>query len=447
MKRIFTLLTAITIGSAAFGQVFTSNLSTWDAAGNPTDWMGTKSSISPASVTEISVGATYGTSMASLLNSTANHKRLTTQAITVIAGETYEIKVFCTGMQGEIRTSYYDLTNDAWTGYNSYVDLATASAGSLTTVSQTVTIASGCTSVEFILSVKSTDDNGGVGMLIDSVSVSSISVSYTAKTISEIQTTVSGDSPEVGNFIETSGVVTATKTGGYWIQDGNGAWSGLFIEDATNTPSMGDSVTVQGQVNEFFNLTQIETIASYTLNSAPLVIPTATVLPTADIKGMEDYEGVLVQAVDVECTIASAPFGLWTINTDVTLSSDSLLVDDEMYNYGAQVVGTRYSVTGISQYSYGERKILPRMESDVVEFLSVEENVINANIFPNPANDNVTISGVNGTVSIYAINGEVVYNGSIKGTLNITTQNLTTGLYIVEIIENNAKANYKLIIE
>jgi len=38
-------------------------------------------------------------------------------------------------------------------------------------------------------------------------------------------------------------------------------------------------------------------------------------------------------------------------------------------------------------------------------------------------------------------------NGTITNTLNISTQNLTTGLYVVEIIENNSKANYKLIVE
>ncbi len=429
MKRIFTLLTAITLGSAAFGQVFQSDLSTW-ATGDPTGWNGTKTN---ATYSEVTVGATYGSGMASLLNTSSSHKRFTTQTLAVTAGETYEINIYCIGTQGSIRTSYYDLDNLAWGSYNPYVDLTTASAGVLTTVTQTITIPAGCTSTEFILSVKETADIAGIGMLIDSVAISVANVSYTAKTIAEIQTTTTGDSPEVGNFIETSGVVTGVKTAGYWIQDGNGAWSGVYVNDAVNTPSMGDSVTVQGQVDEFFDLTQIKSIVNYTLNSTPTVIPTATTLSTADVKSMEDYEGVLVKVIDVECTIDSAPFGLWTVNTDVALASDSLLIDDEMYNYGAQVLGTHYTITGISQYSYGERKLLPRIAIDVAEFLSVEENVINANIFPNPANDNITISGVNGTVSIYAINGSVVYNGTITNSLNINTQNLTTGLYILSL--------------
>lgn len=443
MKRIFTLLTAITLGSASFGQVFQSDLSTW-ANGEPADWTGSKTSIGAggSTIAEVSTGANYGTSVALLTNDNTSSKRLATEPTAVTAGETYEIKMWVSAVAGEMTTRIYDLSNSDWGTFNSnYIDVA---GSTNLMISQTVTIPAGCTSVEFMLYVRNT---GTTGIALDSVDINTVSISYTAKTIAEIQTSTAGPSPEAGNHVETAGVVTATKTGGYWIQDGNGAWSGVYIDDAANTPSIGDSVTVQGQVGENFDATQLENVVSYTLESAPVVVPTATVLPTADIKSMEEYEGVLVQTINAICTDASGPFGQWTINTDVTLTSDSLLVDDDIFNFGAQVFGTAYNVTGIAHYSYGDRKILPRMASDIAEPLSVEKNTINANIFPNPATNNVTISGVNGTISIYAINGEVVYNGTINNTLNVNTQNLTTGLYIVEVIENNVKANYKLIVE
>jgi len=445
MKRIFTLLTAITIGSAAFGQVFQSDLSSWDAGtGLPTDWTGTKTTIGAGSstISEVSTAANYGTSVALLINDDNGTKRLATEATVVVPGETYEVKMWVSAIVGKVTTRMYDLTNSAWGTFNTnYIDVA----GSVNLlISQTITIPSGCTSAEFILYVKST---GTTGIALDSVAVNTIAISYTPKTISEIQTTTTGDSPEVGNFIETAGVVTATKTGGYWIQNGNGAWSGVYIADATNTPSMGDSVTVQGQVTENFDATQIVNIANYTLNSAPAVIPTATVVTTTDINAMEEYEGVLIKTLNVECTRADAGFGQWIVNTDASVTTDSLLIDDDIFNYGAQVLGTNYDVTGIGHYSYGKRKLLTRIATDVNEALTINENNINANIYPNPANDNVTISGVNGNVSIYSINGTIVYNGTINGTLNIKLENLTTGLYIVEVIENNAKANYKLIVE
>jgi len=450
MKRIFTLLTAITIGSAAFGQVFQSDLSSW-TTGDPSDWMGTKTNIGSANVIEQTALISYGTSAASLINTaTSGHKRFTTQAVTVVGGETYEIKMWVAASVGKLRTGFYDLTNSAWnSSYNPYLDLAIESAGNAVMISQTVTIPSNSSSVEFILSLNNTDvteATAGIGIIVDSVDISLLAVTYTPKTISEIQTSTSGASPEVGNFIETTGVVTATKTGGYWIQDGNGAWSGLFVKDNANTPSMGDSVTIQGQVDEFFDLTQMKNISGYTLNSAPAVIPTATVVTTTDINAMEEYEGVLIKTLNVECTRADAGFGQWIVNTDASVTTDSLLIDDDIFNYGAQVLGTNYDVTGIGHYSYGKRKLLTRIATDVNEALTINENNINANIYPNPANNNVTISGVNGNVSIYSINGTIVYNGTINGTLNIKLENLTTGLYIVEIVENNEKTNYKLII-
>ena len=71
MKKIFTLLTACTLASLGFSQtVFQSDLSTW-ATGDPTDWMGTKTSIGSGDVTEVMSGATAGTSVAKLDNTTS----------------------------------------------------------------------------------------------------------------------------------------------------------------------------------------------------------------------------------------------------------------------------------------------------------------------------------------------------------------------------------------
>ena len=78
MKKIFTLFAAVSIGTFCFAQtVFQSNLSSW-SAGDPTDFMGTTTSISSANVVEQTIGSTYGTSTASLVNATTSHKRLTT---------------------------------------------------------------------------------------------------------------------------------------------------------------------------------------------------------------------------------------------------------------------------------------------------------------------------------------------------------------------------------
>ena len=176
-KKIFTFLLVVCVGTLSFAQtVFQSNLSSW-AAGNPTDWMGTATNIASANVVEQTFGATYGTSMASLINATTTHKRFTTLPVTVTPGETYLIEMWVACQtSGELRTNYYDATNAVYGSYNSYIDVAATSAGNLVLVSQTVTLPAGCTSAEFILSLRNTDPATAgspffIGILVDSVAI------------------------------------------------------------------------------------------------------------------------------------------------------------------------------------------------------------------------------------------------------------------------------------
>lgn len=447
MKRIFTLLTAITIGSAAFGQAFQSDLSTW-SGGLPSDWNGTKTSLTSADVTEVTTGANYGSSFAQIINDDSSTKRLSSETTAVTAGETYEIKMWVTALAGEITTRMYDLTNSDWGTFNpSYIDV---SGSTDLMISQTVTIPAGCTSAEFMLYFRNT---GAIGIALDSVSIAITTPAPPPALVSiyDIQytTDASGDSPEVGNILTTRGVVTGvyqigSNTGRFFIQDGDGAWNGIYVYENGTTVALGDSVTVTGTVLEYNGLTEMGYVSNISVLNSGNAQPTAVVVTSSTV-GDEEYEGVLVKIEDGINTVAPDQYGAWTINEggDVT-------IDDDLMAPFTPVLNNAYDVTGVRHLSFGEILVLPRTAATdiiVTGNASINETVINANIFPNPANDNVTISGVNGTVSIYAINGEVVYNGTITNTLNVNTQNLTTGLYIVEVIENNVTANYKLIVE
>lgn len=132
MNKLYTLMIGLTLGATSFGQVvFESDLSTW-SGGVPTDWMGSKSSIAPANVVEQTFGAMHGTSMAQLFNATTDHKRFTTQGVTVTGGETYEIKIWTTGTSGsELRTGFYDAVNDTY-AYNDYFDIFVETGGDIT---------------------------------------------------------------------------------------------------------------------------------------------------------------------------------------------------------------------------------------------------------------------------------------------------------------------------
>ncbi|MBT7831082.1 MAG: hypothetical protein HN708_12505, partial [Candidatus Marinimicrobia bacterium] len=80
--------------------------------------------------------------------------------------------------------------------------------------------------------------------------------------IAEIQdTTGSGsDASSLMNSIVTvSGVVSAESYafGAYWIQDGTGPWSGVFVYDSNNDAAYGDRVLITGLVAEYNGLTQV----------------------------------------------------------------------------------------------------------------------------------------------------------------------------------------------
>lgn len=114
-------------------------------------------------------------------------------------------------------------------------------------------------------------------------------------TIVEIQQTAdeSGDSPMVGQLVITNGIVTAVDDDGFWIQDGEGAWTGLFIREDNPTVAQGNDVSVTGTVHENFGLTRLVDIMDITVNSEGNALPAATVTTTGTA-GVEEYESVLI---------------------------------------------------------------------------------------------------------------------------------------------------------
>lgn len=372
MKQFFTFLTAILLGSFSFSQAFQSDFSSW-ANGVPTDWDGAKTNLSSSNITEIPLGATYGTSMGQLINTGSGHKRFSSQLFSVTGNETYNVKFWVVADTGDIRVGFWEntgtLSGNGYSSYSSYFNLNTESNGNLVMLSQTFTVPSYATDIEFIFSLRNT--NSTTGIIIDSVSIEQfINTAVAAPhSIYDLQytTAMNGESPYLDSLTITSGVVTATRSGsntGYWIQDGNGAWNGIFVNDGVNTPAIGDSVTIEGMVAENFDASQIEAVSNYTLESAPVVIPMSTTINSVDLQTMEDYEGVLVTIIGAICTDENALYGQWVVNNG-TVPTDSAVVDDDMFAY-LPTLTTSYDITGIGDYSYGIYKILPRDINDII---------------------------------------------------------------------------------
>jgi DNA/RNA endonuclease YhcR with UshA esterase domain len=445
MKKIFTILTAVCIATVSFGQtVFQSNLSSW-ASGDPTDWMGNATSITSANVVEQTVGATYGTSMASLINATTSHKRFTTQPVTVVPGESYlvEMWVICQD-SGDLRTGYFDVTNSAWGTYNPYIDVAAASNGNLVMISQTVTVPATSSSVEFILSLRKTDPTSGIQ--VDSVAITSTTPPVAnIKKIYDIQftTNANGDSPEVGNVVTTKGVITGIIKNGpdrhaFFIQDSAAAWNGIYVyERNDSTLVIGDSVEVTGTVAEYNGLTELSFVSNITVINSGNTLPTPVVTTTGNANA-EQWEGVLIQTLNAECVSNTNGFGMWEIND----GSTSLLADDDIFAYHfTAVVGSDYDVTGIGHYSFGDYKILPRDINDINLVVGIDELTANqANVYPNPAKEQITFETKNNgfDLTITDITGKVIFNQNVvtnKTSVNLNRFN--TGVYFYTISNDN----------
>jgi len=183
-------------------------------------------------------------------------------------------------------------------------------------------------------------------------------------TIAEIQTTpdeLAGPSPYVGATVKTTGIVTGKRNDGFYIQDGAGAWSGIWIYYTDDNVAVGDEVTVTGIVEEYFLFTELGNVSDLVINSNGNDLPEPYAATTAEYSD-EKYESVLVAVENAECVNADLGNGEWMIND----GSGDARVDDRLFAY-TPVLGNVYNVTGIVHYSFDNFKLEPRDANDVVD--------------------------------------------------------------------------------
>lgn len=179
-------------------------------------------------------------------------------------------------------------------------------------------------------------------------------------TIHDIQYTenANGNSPHNGALIRTKGIVTAIQaTKQFFIQDGQGAWNGIYVYSNAHTVAVGDEVEVIATVQEYSSLTELTSVKSVTVLSSENPLPTPANVTVVEALA-EGYESVLIKFTHVECTAFASR--LWTL----TEGASSIVADYLLFAYTPET-GRFYDVTGIGYFSYNARKILPRNAEDV----------------------------------------------------------------------------------
>jgi predicted extracellular nuclease len=215
-------------------------------------------------------------------------------------------------------------------------DFAISSAGVLT---GTATSTAGS---PFTFTVQVTDASNTTTSKQFELTVNAAAICTPTHTISQIQG--SGDtSPFVGNSETTSGIVTATKSNGFFIQmpspgDNNALTSdGVFVFTSSAPPAaavVGNSVCVRGTVAEFFPnadpssppTTEFTSATVSVLTAgqplpAPVVLTALEMAPNTAINNLEKYEGMRVQ---VNSLVAISPTQGSITESSATSSSNGI---------------------------------------------------------------------------------------------------------------------------
>lgn len=440
MKHV-TLLTALLLGLSTQAQtIVATSFESWTGT-VPDGWVGSKTNFAADSIQQADQNIQFGTYAVRLVNATNTHKRFTTTSQSVTTGTAYNISFYARG-NGEIRTGLFDgrATGFGYAPYNPYVVVSGTTWAPYT---QQVVADNDTIDGEFILSVRNTLATGG-HLEVDSVRIWTGAVNPpTDASIYQVQFTTdpNGTSPLVGQTVNTGGVVCAVGANGYWLQSGSGPWTGLFVFDSSPV-ALGDSLTLTALVEEYFNQTQLSDAANVNIVSPGN--PVEVLAATTGIVGQEQWEGMLVQVTNADCTnddIANN-FGQWTIDD----GSGAVLVNDLLYAY-TPTLGVNYDVTGLVSYSFSEWKIEPRFAADVAISTGLNEQLLAATrVWPVPAADVLTVEvrvpGVR--FQVLDATGRLVNEGSFSALRNaLPVTGLQGGLYTLMLAHDEARSSVR----
>lgn len=443
---VFAVILSVS-GLVSAQPLFTSGFESW-TSNLPDGWVGSKTTISHDSIIQYTASVHSGTSACKLQSSSSSHKRFNTQALPVISGKSYKITFWVRG-KGEIRTGMYKGAGASYYPYNAYIIV-----DSLDWVeySQTIVVDTTSAAAEFIFSVRNTRADKD-HLQIDDVTIDTLSSTPVDVKIRQIQYTTNpgGASPYAGQVVTTRGVVTATHSKGYFIQDSSGQWNGIYVLDSINAGSLnlGDSIQVTGLVNEYFNFTEIINVSAFSVLASGTAVPAPYAVTSVTVKN-EDVESVLVKITNATCTDTDAGYGMWTVNNGTT-GADTCKIYNWFFVF-TPTLNVHYDVTGPVYYAYSEYRIVPRTLADVQVTSGINEILIdNVNIYPNPASDYMTISNLLGVEHIYImdITGHIVKSMDTRQTndVRLDISDIQAGMYFIGFVKDGMTAGSRKLIK
>jgi len=297
-------------------------------------------------------------------------------------------------------------------------------------------------------------ENITYSVLMDTpIKISVTTASIPTYSIHDIQftTDASGDSPHKGEMVRSTGTITAVKynsTGvqqGFYIQDGVGAWNGVYVSTTTPTVSVGYIVTVTGTIMENSTFTQFSPVDNVNLdNTSNTTLPDAYEVTTEAAKN-EMYEGVLVV---VKRALCSSNNGSGT--NVVSDGSGDLTVYKNLYSTLSLTVDHRYNITGILSWFVNSSiyALFPRDINDIDDVTGINDNYNSKlAVYPNPFTNEIRFDGSQNItcIIITSVTGQVVKKETILNG-SVTTNEIPAGIYFVTLVKSNGdKVTVKMV--
>jgi predicted extracellular nuclease len=173
---------------------------------------------------------------------------------------------------------------------------------------------------------------------------------------------------DLKGVIVTSPVVSSgDKMDGFFVMDkAGGKYSGIkvvFAKGLLADIAVGDVLDLNGDVKEFYCMTEIEALASTEKSSGAAVTPTpvAAADVAATSAATEPYEGVLVKLENVKVATEPDKYGTFELEGGVQVD-DVMFADMQVPDVGCSFT----SLVGVIEYSYGAYKLYPRSAEDMV---------------------------------------------------------------------------------
>ncbi len=308
-----------------------------------------------------------------------------------------------------------------------------------------------------------------------------------------------GESVFEGQTVTVRGFITAARRDCdleyVYLQDPNDTiFAGIALipnQDLDNV-YRDQEIQVTGQVQETFGVTYLNVDSYIGLNNTQTIMPTP-VDPSDPNLDMEMYEGMLISYQNpnggqVYVSDENAGFGEYRIATDPSFGSSQSsrvlagrqsgtsatsslyvsLISDSSYvtsggNLMVPAVITQNGMSmdamhGVLWYSFGNYKLLPRNNFDIVNLstpldttncnvptnVSINENLIGElAVYPNPAKTTVNVVNTNGepvNVQIIDLNGRVILETQKSQSIQVLdVNNLVPGVYILKASSQNGE--------